>query len=64
MNRAAPFADAVAVREGKVLAVGTVDELQSWGLAAIDEQFADKVLVPGFVDAHSHVMAGGAWRMP
>jgi predicted amidohydrolase YtcJ len=40
MNRAAPFAEAVAVREGRVLAVGTVEELQSWGPAVIDERFA------------------------
>jgi predicted amidohydrolase YtcJ len=64
MNRGAPFAQAVAVREGKVLAVGTVEELQSWGPAVVDERFADKVIAPGFVEAHSHVMSGGAWRMP
>jgi predicted amidohydrolase YtcJ len=64
MNRGAPSAQAVAVREGKVLGVGTVEELQSWGPATVDERFADKVIVPGFVEAHSHVMSGGAWRMP
>ena len=64
MNRAAPFAEAVAVREGRVLAVGTLDELLSWGPSRIDERFADKILVPGFIEAHSHVMSGGAWQLP
>ena len=36
MNLAAPFAEAVAVREGRVLAVGTLDELESWGPSRID----------------------------
>ncbi len=64
MNRAAPFADAVAVRDGRVLAVGTLAELESWGPSRIDACFTDKVLLPGFIEAHAHVMAGGAWSFP
>ncbi len=41
-----------------MLAVGTLDECLSWGPAEIDETFADHVLVPGFVEAHSHVTEG------
>jgi len=28
----------------------------------LDEQFADKVLLPGLIEGHSHLMAGGVWR--
>lgn len=57
-NPSRPTADAIAVRDGRVLAVGTLEECTSWGITNIDTQFADKVLTAGFVEAHSHVMAG------
>ena len=64
MNPALPFATAVAVRDGRVLGVGTAEELALWGEHVIDDRFADKVLLPGFIEAHSHVMAGGMWELP
>ena len=64
MNPANPFAEAVAVRDGRVLSVGTVEELAAWGEHTIDETFANKVLTPGFIEAHTHVMAGGMWEFP
>ena len=64
MNPAQPTAEAVAVQGRRILAVGTVDELSQWTDATVDERFADHVLVPGFIEAHSHVMAGGMWTMP
>jgi len=64
MNPAVPFAEAVAVRDDRVLAVGTVEELAKWGEHTIDETFADKVIMPGFIEAHTHVMAGGVWKFP
>ena len=64
MNPARPFADAVAVRGDRVLGVGTVDELLAWGEATVDDRFQEHVLTPGFIEAHSHVMAGGMWTMP
>jgi predicted amidohydrolase YtcJ len=57
-NPARPVARAIAVREGKVLAVGTLDECKEWGIENIDTQFADKVLTAGFVEAHAHSMSG------
>ncbi len=59
-----PKASVVAVRSGRVLGVGSVESLQQWGPAAIDERFADKVLIPGFVEAHAHTMAGAVWNFP
>ncbi len=64
MNPSFPFAEAVAVRDGKVLGVGTIEELAGWGEHTVDEQFADKILTPGFIEAHTHVMAGGIWQFP
>ncbi|MCP4223456.1 MAG: amidohydrolase [Actinomycetia bacterium] len=64
MNPAQPEAEAVAVRGDRILGVGSVEELQSWGEHTLSDELADKVLVPGFIEAHSHVMAGGMWTMP
>ena len=60
MNDAQPRAEAVAVADGKILAVGTVDEvmkLKGEGTEVVDLQ--GKALLPGFFDAHGHVMIGG-----
>ena len=64
MNPTHPVADAVAVAGDRILGVGTVQELAGWGDHVVDDRFADKVIVPGFIEAHSHVMAGGMWEMP
>ena len=64
MNPAFPFAEAVAVRDGRVLGVGSEAELASWGEHTVDRRFADHVLTPGFIEAHTHVMSGGVWHFP
>jgi len=64
MNPGFPFAKAVAVRGGRVVGVGTVEELARFGDHTVDERFADKVILPGFIEAHTHVMAGGLWQFP
>lgn len=55
-------ATAVAVQNGKILSVGSLSDLQPW-LAKfpyqIDRTFADKILMPGFVEAHAHPLIGG-----
>jgi len=57
-----PQAEAVAIRDGWILALGTVDDLQAIDGATVDSRYADKVLLPGFVEAHSHGMAGAIWQ--
>ena len=60
-----PEATHVAVRNGRVLAVGNLAEVSGWtdpGEFRLDETFADKVLLPGFVEGHAHMMAGGVWQ--
>ncbi len=64
MNPANPEGTAVAVRDGRVLGVGTVEELAGWGEHTVDDRFADQVLMPGLVEAHCHAMSGMIWAMP
>ncbi len=62
MNPARPEATHVAVRDGRILGAGTPEELAGWGPATLDERFADKVLMPGLVEGHSHTSEGTFWR--
>ena len=62
MNPARPLATHVAVRNGLVLGAGSLDELTGWGAHRVDERFADRVLLPGFVEGHTHLMEGALWR--
>jgi predicted amidohydrolase YtcJ len=62
MNPARPLATHVAVRDGRILGAGTLDELKGWGEYTLDERFAGKALMPGLVEGHSHTMEGTFWR--
>lgn len=64
MNPSNPVATHVAVREGRILGAGSLEELAVWGPYGRDDTFADHVLVPGFVEAHSHLMEGAMWALP
>lgn len=62
MNPARPEGTHVAVREGRILGVGPLEELVGWGTHTLDDTFADKVLMPGLVEGHSHASEGTFWR--
>ena len=62
MNPARPDATHVAVRDGRIVGVGHLDELTGWGEHRVDAQFADKILMPGLVEGHAHTMEGTLWR--
>lgn len=63
LDPAVPIAEAVAVGDGRILGVGSAEELGShWGAMPIDGRFADEVLLPGFVEAHSHSFEGAVWE--
>ena len=62
MNPSKPLATHVAVRDGRILGAGALDELTGWGRHKVDRTFADKVLMPGLVEGHSHVAEGVQWR--
>ena len=61
MNSYLPETTHVAVREGKILGVGNLDQLSGWGEHTLDTRFADKVLMPGFVEGHCHAPEGQIW---
>jgi len=62
MNPSNPEATAVAVRDGRILGAGSLEKLAVWGPYEVNDAFADKVLIPGFVEAHSHTVVGGFWQ--
>ena len=62
MDPANPVATAVAVSDGKILSVGSLEDLKPWTEkypTQINRQFEGKVLYPGFVDPHQHPLLGG-----
>ena len=62
MNPRRREATHVAVRNGRVLGTGALKDLAGWGAHELDDRFADKVIVPGFVEGHCHSWEGGAWE--
>jgi hypothetical protein len=64
MNAHQPSATHVAVRDGRVLGVGSLEELEGWGPCTLDRRFEQLVLMPGFVEGHSHAYEGGVWNFP
>jgi predicted amidohydrolase YtcJ len=55
-----PRAQAVAIGDGLVLAVGSNDEVRNWvnpGVAVRD--LAGQTLLPGFYDSHNHMLLTG-----
>jgi hypothetical protein len=60
MNDDAMRAEAVAVKDGKILAVGKKEDvLATKGDKTEVIELGGKALLPGFVDAHGHMMMGG-----
>jgi len=62
MNPARPQVTHVAVRDGRILGAGSLSELKGFGEYTLDERFADKILMPGMVEGHSHAVEGKWWR--
>jgi predicted amidohydrolase YtcJ len=59
VDDAMPWAEAVAVRDGRIAWVGGSDEAGSW--IGPDTEVIDaggRMLLPGFIDTHSHVRLG------
>jgi len=57
MEPALPEATAVAVANGRIVAVGSLKSLSSWTdqkNSRIDRRFEGKVIMPGFIDPHVH----------
>lgn len=63
MDPSLPEATAVAVRDGRIVEVGSLESLQPWLSRhehVVDDRFADAVILPGLIDPHVHpsMMAG------
>lgn len=62
MNDASPWAEAVAIGGGRIVAVGSNEEVTgAWAGPAID--LAGRMVLPGFHDAHVHPMYSGIQMM-
>jgi predicted amidohydrolase YtcJ len=64
MDPGRPEASAVAVADGRIVSVGTVDSMEPWlrrHAHTIDDTFADRVLLPGFIDPHTHLRMSGTY---
>ena len=64
MNPGQPQATHVAVRDGRILAVGDAQLMAHWGEFTLDTRFADKTLMPGLIEGHCHLKEGGMWQWP
>src|SRR6185503_8504895 len=56
-----PAATAVAVKDGRIVSVGTLEQLRPWvgDNPRVCTRFQDQVLMPGFVEPHQHPVNGG-----
>ncbi|MFI1018690.1 amidohydrolase [Streptomyces sp. NPDC020965] len=61
-DAARSWTDAVAVRDGRIAAVGTAAARALIGPRTETIDLAGRLLVPGFVDAHAHPVFGGLER--
>ncbi|KAL4563562.1 hypothetical protein LXL04_027605 [Taraxacum kok-saghyz] len=55
-----PFADSMAIRDGRILRIGNysfVQEMSGYGTRELNLE--GKVVVPGFIDSHVHLLFGG-----
>jgi predicted amidohydrolase YtcJ len=57
-----PTATAVAVKDKKILSVGSLEDVYPWienNQYEIVETFKEKIIMPGFIEPHSHPIMGG-----
>ncbi len=62
MDPAIPNATAVAVADGRILSVGSLEDLKPWTdkyPTQINREFANKVMYPGFIEPHAHPLLAG-----
>ena len=64
MDTGRPIAEAVAVADGRIVSVGTLDTMRPWldrYEYSIDDTFNNKVIFPGFIDPHTHFRMSGVF---
>jgi len=63
MDETAPEAEAMAVREGRIIAVGAEDELRARFPKSVNYDLKGRTVLPGIVDSHVHVCELGLDRL-
>jgi predicted amidohydrolase YtcJ len=64
MDPGRPHATAVAVADGSIVSVGSLDSMQPWLRRLpheIDDRYDSRVLLPGFIDPHTHLRLSGTF---
>jgi len=68
MDPGRPTAEAVAVMDGRVVSTGTIASMKPWldrHEHTVDDTLRDKVILPGFIDPHTHfAMSAGYLGVP
>jgi predicted amidohydrolase YtcJ len=60
VDEAQPVVTAVAIRDGRFLAVGSDDEMRALAAPATQiEDLGGATVVPGLIDAHNHLLSTG-----
>src|SRR4051794_1220169 len=60
-NAQEPFAEAMLVRDGSIVAIGQRREIEDLARPeAVRHDSADGLVLPGFIDAHCHLLQMGA----
>lgn len=62
VNDANPSVQAIAIKDGTIVAVGTLDEVSTGNKGDVTKlvDLAGKTMLPGFIDPHSHFINGMA----
>ncbi|MCW8832422.1 MAG: amidohydrolase family protein, partial [Colwellia sp.] len=62
VNEQQPWAEAVAVKDGEIIAVGDFKKIKSLvGKQTKQQNLHGQMLLPGFIDSHAHPVMGGAY---
>jgi predicted amidohydrolase YtcJ len=60
MNQSQPYAEAIAIKDDRIVQVGTNEEIESWiGNNTKVISLNGKTVIPGFIDTHIHVVDFG-----
>ena len=66
MDPGRPKASAVAVSDGRIVSVGSMESMQPWLRRypySIDDRYKEKVVMPGFIDPHTHLRLSGTYML-
>jgi hypothetical protein len=66
MDPGRPFATAIAINGDRIVSTGTLESLKPYmdrHPHEIDDSFQDNILMPGFIDTHTHFLMSGVFQM-